>query len=103
MTTRCVIVAADESFRHGWRHKETQYWKCTGSQWSSVKTIGASGWRTTGTPGNLAFHTLDQDVDLPGGACVKQRLKLRWYMMFGDPSDWDWTGYAGRWDEHYLE
>ena len=51
----------------------------------------------------LAFHTLDQYVDLPGGACVKQRLKFRWYMMFGDPSDWDWTGHAGRWNEHYLE
>ena len=52
---------------------------------------------------DLAFHTLDQDVDLPGGACVKQRLKFKWYIMFGDPSDWDWTGHAGRWNEHYLE
>ena len=82
-----------------WRHEKTEHKRWTGSQWTNQETIGASLWRYTGSPNNLDFHTLGQDVNLTGGALVKQRLRFQCYDLLGN----DWVAFSGRWNRHFLE
>ena len=88
---------ADDVYRFNgaWRHEETLYRRWTGSKWVTA----ASTWRVTGSANDLAFHILDQDVDLTEGALVRQRLRFQYL----DTVVNDWGGHAGRWNKHYLE
>ena len=84
-----------------WRHNRTEYKRWTGSAWTNVETKGASNWRATGSPGNLAYHTFGDDIDLHGGALVRQRLQYRRFRMVGNQSAWLTVG--GDWNNHFLE
>ena len=86
-----------------WRHYETRYQRWTGSKWKSVKTKDADEtWETRGRPDNLHYETFGDDVDLHGGALVRQRIQYRRLRLGpGDKSEWLTVG--GDWNDHFLE
>ena len=63
------------------------------------ESLGHSLWRYTGSPGTLDYHTLGQDVNLTGGALVKQRLKFQWYDLLNN----EFKTRGGTWNRHFLE
>ena len=85
-----------------WKHNRTEYKRWTGTAWVNVKVKGeASTWNTQGEPDDLHYITFEDDVDLHGGAFVRQRIEYRRLRIVGDHSSWLKKG--GDWNEHFLE
>ena len=85
-----------------WRHHATKYQRWTGTKWKSVRTKGTdSTWHSTGEPDDLHYETFGDNVDLHGGALVRQRIQYQRLRIVGDHSAWLKVG--GRWNDHFLE
>lgn len=83
-----------------WRRDYTKYKEWNGSKWVTVKTVWASGWRTSGTPGQLSYWDLNTDATLDGGALVQQMLKWKYLVPLPQPKWLQWKGVI---HSHYLE
>ena len=83
-----------------WRRDKTEYKRWTGSSWKTVKTLGSSMYHVTGSPGNLSYYNLNNDVTLTGGAYVRQHLRYRNTVDFPVLGTYN---FPGGWNSHFLE
>ena len=83
-----------------WRRDKTEYKRWTGSSWKTVTTVGSGTYRVTGSPGNLSYYNLNNDVTLTGGAYVRQHLRYRNTVTFPVLGTYN---FPGGWNTHFLE